>query len=198
MNDDGVMATIVNGAYRLGPLHGKATRGELVLRALREADAPSAAACVGALDPQRYRGFTLLVADRRAAFAVSSDEQRLRVDALAPGHHIVTPEGCDVPSAPRYAAHFAAFRAALPPDPERGAWAGWTEILRHDDDADPHRAITLAPSGDFGTVCSTLLGLPREASRPPVLLFAIGPPTRAPYVALEAPWVRGARVEDSV
>jgi hypothetical protein len=195
VNDDGVAATIVNGPYRLGPLHGKATRGELVVRALGERDAHSAAAALGALAPDRYRGFTLLVADRRAAFAVSSDERRIEVAELTPGHHLITPEGCDVPSSPRYAAHFAAFRAAAPPDPGTGAWTSWTEILRHDDDADPHRAMTIAPADDFGTVCSALLAVPRDASRPPVLLFANGPPTRAPYAALEAPWVRGAHVE---
>jgi hypothetical protein len=197
VNDDGVVATIVNGPYRLGPLHGKATRGELVVRALGARDARSAAAALGTLPPERYRGFTLLVADRGEAFALSSDERRIRVDALAPGHHIITPEGCDVPTAPRYAAHFAAFCAATPPDPAAGAWASWTEILRHDDDADPHRAMTIAPAGDFGTVCSALLAVPREPARPPVLLFAGGPPTRTPYAVLAAPWDRGAPVEGS-
>jgi transport and Golgi organization protein 2 len=198
VSDAGVAATIVNGPYRLGPLHGKATRGELVVRALRERDARSAAEMLGAFAPDHYRGFTLLVADRGAAFAVSSDERRIVVDELAPGHHIITPEGCDVPTSPRYAAHIAAFRAAAPPDPGTGEWTTWTEILRHDDEADPHRAITIAPADDFGTVCSTLLALPRDAARAPVLLFANGPPTRAPYAAVEAPRVRGVRVEGSV
>ena len=75
VNDAGVVATIVNGVHRLGPLDGKASRGELVLRALREPDAASAARVAGALAPQRYRGFTLLLADRDAAFAVTSDER---------------------------------------------------------------------------------------------------------------------------
>src|SRR4030088_665791 len=63
VNDDGVVATIVNGIDRLGPLDGKASRGDLVLRALRETSAEAAARAAGALDPQRYRGFTLLLAD---------------------------------------------------------------------------------------------------------------------------------------
>jgi hypothetical protein len=54
------------------------------------------------------------------------------------------------------------------------------------------------PAHAFGTVCSSLLALPAAASANPVLLFANGPPTQAPYVALETPWVRGARVEGSV
>jgi hypothetical protein len=195
VNDDGVFATIVNGLHRLGPLAGKTSRGELVLRALRERDAASAARGVGALEPARYRGFTLLLADRESAFAVTSDERSVRVEPLAPGHHLITPEGCDVASSPRYAAHFAAFRAAPAPRPATGDWTAWTELLRRVDDADPHRAMTVAAGGELGTVCSALLALPAQRTAAPALLFANGPPTRAPYEPIAAPWVRAAGVE---
>jgi uncharacterized protein with NRDE domain len=195
VNDDGVVATIVNGMDRLGPLAGKASRGELVLRALRERDARGAAHAIGSLDAARYRGFTLIAADRAGAYAVTSDERAIRVDALAPGHHMVTPDGCDIAWSPRYAAHFAAFRAAAPPDPQHGAWTSWTELLRHADEDDPHRAMTVVAQQQFGTVCSALLALPVAPSPPPVLLFANGPPTRAPYERITEPWVHGAGVE---
>jgi Transport and Golgi organisation 2 len=196
LNGDGVVATIVNGMDRLGPLPGTASRGELVLRALRERDARAAADAIGALPPERYRGFTLLVADRGSAFAVASDERRVRVGALAPGHHMLTPDGVDLPSSARYAAHFAAFRDAAPPDPERGDWSAWTELLRHADEDDPHRAMTVAvPEHAFGTVCSELLALPAGAAGEPVLLFANGPPTRAPYERIELSRVRAANAE---
>jgi hypothetical protein len=186
VNDDGVVATIVNGMDRLGPLAGKASRGELVLRALRERDAASAARAIGALPAQRYRGFTLLVADRGSAYAMSSDEHAIRVDALAPGHHMVTPDGCDVVTSPRYAAHFPAFRGAPLPDPERGDWSSWTELLRHADEDDPHRAMTVVTDAGFGTVCSALLALPAAPPQTPLLLFANGPPTRVPYLPVSA------------
>jgi len=195
INDDGVVATIVNGLHRLGPLHGKESRGEIVLRALRERDAASAARFAGALAPERYRGFTLLLADRRAAFAVTSDERSVRVEPLAPGHHMITPEGCDVTTSPRYAAHFASFRAARAPEPAAGDWAAWTELLRRADDDDPHRAMTVATGAELGTVCSTLLALPASPQAPPVMRFANGPPTEVPYEPVAAPWVRGANVE---
>jgi len=195
VNDDGVVATIVNGFDRLGPLAGKASRGDLVMRAMRERDARSAAHAIGALAANRYRGFTLLVADRDSAFAVTSDERTLRVDALAPGHHIVTPDGCDVPDSPRYAAHFDAFRAAAPPDPSRDDWSSWTELLRHADGDDPHRAITVVTARRFGTVCSTLLALRADHAEAPLLFFANGPPTAAPYEPVRSPRVRAGHVE---
>ncbi|HEX3468116.1 MAG TPA: NRDE family protein [Candidatus Elarobacter sp.] len=195
LNDAGVVATIVNGMNRLGPLPGTSSRGALVLRALRERDAASAAHAIGALDARDYRGFTLIVADRERAFAVSSDERALRVDALAPGHHLVTPDGCDVPDSPRFAAHFGAFRTAAPPEPEHDDWSSWIDLLRHADDDDPHRAMTVVTADRFGTVCSTLLGLDADAATPPRMLFAAGPPTQAPYESVTTPWVRGAAVE---
>lgn len=196
MNDDGVVATIVNGMDRLGPLPGKTSRGELVLRALRERGARAAADALAALDAERYRGFTVLVADRRAAYAVASDERTIRVEPLAPGHHLATPDGVDLPASPRYAAHFGSFRAAPPPDPARGDWGAWIELLRHADDEDPHRAMTVAvPEHAFGTVCSQLLALPAAPQDEPVLLFANGPPTRVPYARITAPRVPGAHAE---
>jgi len=195
VNDDGVTATIVNGMDRLGPLAGKASRGGLVLRALHERDARAAATVIGAMDAAHYRGFTLLVADRSAAFAVSSDERAMRVEPLAPGHHMVTPDGVDVTDSPRYAAHFPAFRAAPPPEPEAGDWTSWTELLQHADESDPHRAMTVVTSHAFGTVCSSLLALPAAQQASPVLLFAAGPPTSTPYVPIAAPWDRSGEVE---
>jgi hypothetical protein len=195
VNDDGVVATIVNGMDRLGPLAGKASRGELVVRALRARDARSAANAIGAGGAGRYRGFTLLVADRTAAFAVSSDERIMRVDELAAGHHMVTPDGVDAAASPRYAEHFPAFRAAPPPDPAAGDWTSWTALLRHADEDDPHRAMTVVTPHAFGTVCSSLLALPAAPQAHPVLLFAAGPPTGAPYLPIAAPWDRGVKVE---
>jgi hypothetical protein len=195
VNDDGVVATIVNGLDRLGPLPGKASRGELVLRALREHDAGAAASAIGALPAGGYRGFTLLVADRRAAFAVSSDERAIRVAALAPGHHMVTPDGCDVAGSPRYAAHFPAFRDAPEPHPEHDDWEAWPELLRRADEDDPHRAMTVVTDAGFGTVCSALLALPADPAQRATLLFANGPPTRVPYLRLSVQRVRAATME---
>jgi len=185
VNDAGVLATIVNGFDRLGPLPGKRSRGELVLRALRERDAASAARAVAALGAERYRGFTLVLADRRDAFAVRSDERAIAVDALAPGHHVVTPDGVDVPESPRFAAHFDAFRGAAPPDPERGDWSAWERLLRVVDEDDPHRAMTVVTPHAFGTVCSALAAIPAPRDAAARLRFANGPPTDAPYEPVE-------------
>jgi uncharacterized protein with NRDE domain len=61
VNDDGVVATLVNGMQRLGPLPGKASRGELVLRTLRElpprsrSSSIAASPCCSPIAPPRSR-----------------------------------------------------------------------------------------------------------------------------------------------
>jgi hypothetical protein len=68
INDDGVVAAILNRTGTLGPADGKRSRGELVLEALDHADAAAAAAALADLDPAAYRPFNLIVADHRDAF----------------------------------------------------------------------------------------------------------------------------------
>jgi hypothetical protein len=68
VNDDGVVAAILNRTGTLGPASGKRSRGELVLEALDHADASAAAAALADLDPDAYRPFNLVVADARDTF----------------------------------------------------------------------------------------------------------------------------------
>jgi hypothetical protein len=68
INDHGVVAGVLNRTGTLGPAAGKRSRGELVLEALDHADAAAAAHALSDLDPDAYRPFNLVIADRRDAF----------------------------------------------------------------------------------------------------------------------------------
>jgi uncharacterized protein with NRDE domain len=68
LNDDGLVAAVLNRPGSLGPAAGKRSRGELVLEALDHAEARLAAAALADLDPAAYRPFNLVVADRYDAF----------------------------------------------------------------------------------------------------------------------------------
>jgi hypothetical protein len=68
VNDDGLVAAVLNRVGSLGPAIGKRSRGELVLEALDHADAAAAAKALVDLNPDAYRPFNLLVADARDAF----------------------------------------------------------------------------------------------------------------------------------
>jgi uncharacterized protein with NRDE domain len=169
----------------LGPRPGKASRGEIVVDALRRPDASSAVAAVQLLGGERYRGFTMLVADRTQSWVVTNADGAMRADILTPGHHMLTPEGCDAPGSRRYAAHGAEFRAAAVPDPERDDWSAWVALLQREDAADPYQAMTVVTDVGFGTVASTLIGVP--AAGTPIVRYADGPPTRAAFRPVTVP-----------
>ena len=190
VNARGVVATVVNRLDTLGPLPGRASRGELILQALRDSDAPSAAAALGMLPGDAYGGFTLLVADRDGAYSVTTAGDGLAVARLAAGHRMLTPEGCDVAPAPRVASVMADFRTAAEPDPARDDWSGWLPLLQREDADDPHRAVTVTTDRGFGTVACTLVAVP--AAGAPVLRYAAGPPTTTPFHTLDVPGFVGS------
>jgi hypothetical protein len=68
VNDDGVVAAILNRPGTLGPKEGKRSRGELVLEALDHAEAKVAAEALSEIAPDSYRPFNLIIADRYDAF----------------------------------------------------------------------------------------------------------------------------------
>jgi len=68
LNDYGVVAAVLNRVGSLGPAENKRSRGELVLDALDHADARAAAAALSDVDPQAFRPFNLIVADRFDAY----------------------------------------------------------------------------------------------------------------------------------
>lgn len=68
VNDYGMVAAVLNRIGTLGPDEARRSRGELVLEALDHASARDAATALGDLDPEAYRPFNLVVADRLEAY----------------------------------------------------------------------------------------------------------------------------------
>lgn len=194
LNDDGVVAAVLNRRDSLGPEAGKRSRGELVLEALDHADAETAAAALMHLDPQAYRTFNLVIGDERDCFWLrnrgADGPGRIEVDAPLAGLSMLTERDLDDPTSARIRAHLPRFRRAPEPDPESGDWAAWQEILarRHPDaEEGAFAAMTVVSERGFGTVCSSLIALPARGAGPgdnerkPVWLFAPGRPDIAEF-----------------
>lgn len=194
LNDHGVVAAILNRRGSLGPAAGKRSRGELVLEALDHADAVAAAEALAELNPAAYRSFNMVVADNRDAYWLRNpgtpETRVIEVRPLAEGLSMLTAYDLNDRQSPRIARHLPAFEAAATPDPERGDWSAWQEILARDE-ANSEAAMTVERGG-FQTVCSSLLALPAPSQNPaqvppkPVWLFAPGRPDRHAYAPLEA------------
>lgn len=204
VNDFGVLAAVLNRHGSLGPAADKRSRGELVLEALDHAEARAAAEALADLEPRAYRSFNLIVADVRDAYWIRHPGDG-EANGGGPGEITVAPvpEGlsmltaCDLNDArePRTRRFLPAFREAAVPRPGEGEWSPWQQLLaRNDGDAreGAASAMTFETDSGFATVCSGLVALPArpagldEEPRPPVFLFAPGPPDRTPFRAVSA------------
>jgi Transport and Golgi organisation 2 len=186
LNDDGLVAGIMNRAGSLGPAAGKRSRGELVLDALDHSDALDAAKALGALEPRAYRPFNLVLADNRDAFWLRNAGDSIEVASIPGGLSMLTAQDLNDEARSRRIRHYLPlFRGAPAPDPAAGDWRAWQHLLQSREFAaggTPHDAMTIVGEDRFETLSSTLIALPAaERDAKPVLLFAAGRPDRAAY-----------------
>ncbi len=189
LNDEGVVACILNRPGSLGPVEGKRSRGELVLEALDHADAANAAAALSHLDCRAYRTFNLIVTDNRDAFVLShrdpSGSLPVHVAAVPEGVSMLTAHDLNDAASPRIARYRPLFAAAPPPDPEWNEWSAWETLLasRGPEGGDRQNGLNIDTDFGFRTTSSSLLALP-AVDRPdvvPVWRFAAGRPDEAPW-----------------
>lgn len=190
LNRHGLLAAVLNRRGTLGTEPGKRSRGELVLEALDHADAGTAAQALAGLEPRAYRPFNLVVADAEQAYWLRHDGSgEVRVMALPAGLSMLTAGEVNDPCCPRIAHYRPLAERLAPPDPDRDAWEAWQRLLadRTTATGDPRHAMCIRTAGDYGTVSSGLLALPRQAGRTPKWLFADGPPDETPFHPVALP-----------
>ena len=193
LNDDGVLAAILNRTGSLGPQSNKRSRGELVLEALDHAEASTAAWALADLDPDAYRSFNLIVADVDAAFWLrnTGNAAGIEVMPLPTGLSVLTAHDRNDPACARTRRYLPRFEAAAEPTPEADDWRTWRDILADPsfDAADgPTAAMSITTDWGFGTTSSSLIALPARPtslmSEPqmPRWLFAGGRPDHTDYL----------------
>jgi hypothetical protein len=186
INNDGVVAGILNRPGTLGPAAGLRSRGELPLDALDHADAIAAATALKALDASAWRPFNMFVADNRDAFWIRSlgdqGDGGVAVRPIPPGLSMLTAHDLNDTESARIRYYLPRFRTAPVPDPGKPDWSGW-EALLTSREAEPgageHGAMTIATPSGFGTTSSSLIALPLSHSgavRKPVWRFGQGHP----------------------
>ena len=189
VNDDGLVAAVLNRRGTLGPEPGKRSRGELVLEALDHAEAYIAADALRALDPAAYRPFNLIVADAVDAFWLRhAGDGAVQVRPIPEGLHMIEAGELDDPASPRLARFLPQFRFVDAPDPAKGDWATWQQLLadRTSGGDDPRDAMCIVTAGEYGTVSSSLVALPRHANEAPVYLHAEVRPVPGGYAPVPA------------
>lgn len=179
VNPHGVFAGITNRF--LGPRDpSRASRGDLVVRALGHASARAIHDAMLLVDPARYNGFHLVYADEADVLATISDGTTLAQLTLGRGITAVTERsfgaGDDRPRLARIASAW-----------ERVAPGRLTELLVEHDEHDPLASTCVhAPAIRYGTRSAMVLA---RASGAWEMLWAEGPPCTTPFqrVAVPAP-----------
>ena len=186
INDWGVAAAILNRHGSLGPATGLRSRGELVLEALDHADAARAAEALSHLNAAAYRSFNLIVADNRDGFWLRHAETgHIEVRPLKDGLSIIAAGEIDDLRTRRLELALPAFRAWPAPDPEKGDWEGWQNLLgsTRAPAGEPANAAMRFRTDGYGTVSSALIALPAiaTAERRPIFRYAEWLPHETPW-----------------
>jgi uncharacterized protein with NRDE domain len=190
LNDDGLLAAVLNRRGTLGREAGKRSRGELVLDALDHAEARLAAVAFTALDPAAWRPFNLIIADAVEAFWLRhAGDGPIRATPLPEGLSTLDAGELDDPASLRLGRIRRLFEAASTPDPDAGDWRAWQELLadRTSPTDDARDALCIVTDGAYRTRSSSLVALPRWSHERPIWLHAEGLPGEAPFERVEYP-----------
>jgi uncharacterized protein with NRDE domain len=193
LNDDGVCAAILNRPQSLGPDEDKRSRGELPLEAVDHAGAHEAAKALAALDPFSYKSFNLVIADAVDAFWLRStgeNNSNIKVTRIPLGISMITAQDLNDPISPRIKKNRPRFQNAPIPDPENDDWFAWQALMasKNDEtDVKDKSGMNITRIGDFGTLSSSLLALPKKSrfGIKPKWLFCSGRPDQASYSSIE-------------
>lgn len=179
INDNGVIATVLNRKHTLGPAAGKRSRGELVLEALDHADAADAVEALRHLEAGAYRPFNMVIADNQtAAVLIGRGEGAIEVQPIPEGVSMITHADLNEAGSARIGRYLPAFRTAAVPDPAAENWQSWIDILGERDGDAPTDALNIVTETGFGTSSSALMALPSVelVDTKPIFLFAPGRP----------------------
>lgn len=187
LNDQGVVATILNRYGTLGPAPDKRSRGELVLEALDHSEAEDAVQAMAELNPDAYRPFNMLIADNSNCYWLTNREGASRVEMaeVPEGVSMLTAHDLnDVSGSDRTKLYLPRFRAVPAPVPDRDEWDGWTMLMGtrdHADEAGPSGAMTMELESGFGTSSSAQIALAAPGEGANIFRFAPGAPDKATF-----------------
>jgi len=177
INARGVFVGITNRVGSSPPDKNRRSRGLLVLEALEEKDAQSAAERIGAIVPKKYNRFHLIVADKQQAFLIWSDGEQVTYRNLGVGVHILTERSLGAASGQREEWIGSRLKAVDPKVCLRKDF--WSQLLGYHA-KDPFDGTCVhAPKFDYATRSSSLIWMESDSVR---FFHAEGAPCKTPYV----------------
>lgn len=165
INDEGVVAGILNRKNSLGPDENLRSRGELVLEALDHTDAVYAVEAIADLNPASYRSFNLFIADNRDAWwlrSIGPEAEKVEIFEIPEGISMLTAWDLNAEDSVRTSFHLPRFTDAVQPDPDNQEWQRWEELMGstdHAPNAVSGEAMLIQTDRGFGTLSTSLIAL---------------------------------------
>ena len=193
LNEDGLVAGVLNRQVRHPRDLALRSRGQLCLDLLAYRRADEAAARVAREPAGRYNPFNLLLADAGGAFVASQAAgEAPRVERLERGLHLLTNLDVNDPRCPRIGASHAGFAAAgeaFAAEGDVDALVGRlaARLADHTTALDPRGPGALCVHADGGGTRSSTI-IVRSAAGRARWYHADGPPCRTPFAPVALPF----------
>jgi len=184
LNDEGVVACVLNRVDTLGSHPDFRSRGELPLEALDHAEAEECAESLADINPEGYRPFNMVIADYSSAYWIKNDGVIIQIEEIEEGLSMLSAREMNDEKSDRIKLHLPRFRSAPAPDPDQDDWMAWQALLSSRKSAtDGHGAMQIETDSGFETTSSSLIALPKpwNENRKPIWKFCSGKPSGKTY-----------------
>lgn len=191
INEYGLAAAILNRRTPVSPDPRRRSRGLLCLDALQHPSASTALESILQQQAVPYNPFSLVLADRTVAYIVYPDpDERLQVEQINPGVHLLTNLSLNDSACPRVTRFSSRFQSvgqsgndplSLPE-----LFTHMQGLLSHHEPTQDPRANLCLHLDSYGTCSSTLLAY-SQAEHRYTYYFAPGPPCQVAYSEIRLP-----------
>lgn len=166
LNANGLCVAILN---RKSDINNKflKSRGSLVINALKNKTAISAKKNFLKLFEEKYNFFNLFIADNKNAYWIRYDKFKLDTFTVPFGHSIIDNLDINDNQSQRQELNRKDFISARLPEPDKNFFNSWQKLLTSKkqtlDEKDTSIYVNNV-NNNYGTVCSSIIGLPHEKS----------------------------------
>jgi len=181
INNRGLISTILNRPYSLGPKKEKFSRGGIIINILKNKDIKTALTYIKLLDITNWRPFNLFIANNKNAYWIkSTGKNKITINLISEGRHFLDSHDLNSKKSDRYNNNINKFNSLKDPDPDKSEWKEWIDFLASTSHPKnkPLAAMNISHSynhNNYGTLSSSIIALPSDNAlkkkNKPIFLF---------------------------
>ena len=167
INNNGLVATILNRPNSLGPDVTKNSRGKIIIDILKKKTLDSALGYIKLLNNKKWKPFNLFVANNKKAYWVKSTEKdKISINMLSEGKYFLDSYDLNSSQSERFLNNNTKFQSLNDPNPDNCKWDEWINFLANKscpkDKPLAAMNITDQYKNNYGTLSSSIIALPSD------------------------------------